>query len=415
MAPVGLYIAAVVGPIIDQEYRDISFLFFGFAAIMHITLFVMTFQRFAVGHNADPRQRMFTAIWFAAPAVASIAWTVLNPAPPGPNPWVMDSIAQTLFWMAISLGLLVVWMVWRRFLWAEKFFMQHWAFGFPSSALAWAGILYDNTVNNALSKILAVVLISIASVAAFVLMMRTFAGVFRRKVFIPEHKWGPMSHLPIAQDAMRALLARITSSADALAEAPNNHRLRAALEGQWNTFTTINTFYSTIKRDICFPQIGDFFPGHQEAAQANNTRLLAEQAKLNALIESGPKSDPAAFKSAVHDFSDLARATYDHVEDHIRPVVRRYIPGPVQKKIMNDCWDDAPAEGWWETMPAVVMNLPLYSQKLTYIRAFLWAMPERCQQIGVIMALGSDPVTWYRLRKSLPDIVPRGEAGWKRF
>ena len=33
-----------------------------------------------LGHNADPRSRMFAAIWMAAPAVASIAWTVLEAA-----------------------------------------------------------------------------------------------------------------------------------------------------------------------------------------------------------------------------------------------------------------------------------------------------------------------------------------------
>jgi hypothetical protein len=33
-----------------------------------------------LGHNADPRSRMFSAIWMAAPAVASIAWTVLEAA-----------------------------------------------------------------------------------------------------------------------------------------------------------------------------------------------------------------------------------------------------------------------------------------------------------------------------------------------
>lgn len=30
-----------------------------------------------LGHNADPRGRVFSAIWMAAPAVASIAWTIL--------------------------------------------------------------------------------------------------------------------------------------------------------------------------------------------------------------------------------------------------------------------------------------------------------------------------------------------------
>ena len=33
-----------------------------------------------LGHNADPRSRMFSAIWMAAPAVASIAWTVREAA-----------------------------------------------------------------------------------------------------------------------------------------------------------------------------------------------------------------------------------------------------------------------------------------------------------------------------------------------
>jgi hypothetical protein len=32
--------------------------------------------------------------------------------------------AMTLFYMSVSLGLVLVWMAWRGFLWADKFFMQ---------------------------------------------------------------------------------------------------------------------------------------------------------------------------------------------------------------------------------------------------------------------------------------------------
>lgn len=39
---------------------------------------------------------------------------------------------------------------------------------------------------------------------------------------------------------------------------------------------------------------------------------------------------------------------FDDVEDHIRPVTRRYISGPVQKKIMNDCWDMGRPEEWFQ-------------------------------------------------------------------
>ena len=112
------------------------------------------------------------------------------------------------------------------------------------------------------------------------------------------------------------------------------------------------------------------------------------------------------------------------------------------------------------------MSLPTMEQRATYVRAFVWAMPERVQQVGctatartsvpptllsclrsrlpaidpappprpcppppsptptphtprtqfgLMLALGLDPVTWYRLKRMVPDLVPRGEAGWKHF
>ena len=64
----------------------------------------------------------------------------------------MDGFAQSLFYVAFSIGLVLVWMAWRRFLWAEKFFLPMWAFGFPAAALAWAAILYDWTIDSALRR-----------------------------------------------------------------------------------------------------------------------------------------------------------------------------------------------------------------------------------------------------------------------
>lgn len=45
MAPVGLYIAAVVGPIVDHRYLPVCYMWFGLASIMYITLFIITFQK----------------------------------------------------------------------------------------------------------------------------------------------------------------------------------------------------------------------------------------------------------------------------------------------------------------------------------------------------------------------------------
>jgi hypothetical protein len=168
----------------------------------------------------------------------------------------------------------------------------------------------------------------------------------------------------------------------------------------------------------------------------------------------------AAPQARVHGFASLAVTAFDHMEEHIKPVVRRYLPLPVQRKIMGDCWDAGAPEGWFRALPAVVQALPTLAQRATYVRAFVWAMPERAQQIGVMVALGVDPggllreggatatfvlfarldawgrgrgcmrraladgvlgamrgcaVTWYRLRRVVPEIVPRGEEGWKRY
>jgi tellurite resistance protein len=219
MAPIGCFIVAVMGPIIDPGYHEVCFFWFGFALLMWITLFVFTFQRTIVGYIADPRGRMFSAIWMAAPAVGSIAWTVLTAARwastggPARLPaeaaamlagvsakdamwWRvmdrtygggMDPTAMTLFYMAVSMALVLAWMVWRRYLWTDQYFMQMWAWGFTSAALSWAAVLYDLTIDTALSKVLAVCLIALACIINVVLVARTCAGVLRLKVFIPEH------------------------------------------------------------------------------------------------------------------------------------------------------------------------------------------------------------------------------------
>jgi hypothetical protein len=70
---------------------------------------------------------------------------------------------------------------------------------------------------------------------------------------------------------------------------------------------------------------------------------------------------------------------------------------------------------WFELVPWVLNNLPMRMQRVRYLKTFLWAVPERAQQIGTMVALGSDPVQWALLAAELPEIIPRGAKGWARF
>jgi hypothetical protein len=68
-----------------------------------------------------------------------------------------------------------------------------------------------------------------------------------RQVFVPEKKWGPMSHLPLAQDAQRWMLASVQQTLEALKAAPENARLVAKLRDVWRTFATVNAAYIDMK------------------------------------------------------------------------------------------------------------------------------------------------------------------------
>ncbi len=58
---------------------------------------------------------------------------------------------------------------------------------------------------------------------------------------------------------------------------------------------------------------------------------------------------------------------------------------------------------------------PMLQQRERYIKCFLWAMPEKAQHIGSMVALGVDATNWHRISSDLPEIIPRGAAGWTRY
>jgi len=58
----------------------------------------------------------------------------------------------------------------------------------------------------------------------------------------------------------------------------------------------------------------------------------ATLAFFSTAIQNCFKSCTSLAQAAMDRLAKFAVANFDYVEDHIRPVVRRYIPGPVQKK-----------------------------------------------------------------------------------
>jgi hypothetical protein len=66
-------------------------------------------------------------------------------------------------------------------------------------------------------------------------------------------------------------------------------------------------------------------------------------------------------------------------------------------------------------LPWVVNNLPMLPQRVRFLKTLLWALPERSQQLGFMLALGVDAVQWRRITDELPELIPRGADGWERY
>lgn len=70
---------------------------------------------------------------------------------------------------------------------------------------------------------------------------------------------------------------------------------------------------------------------------------------------------------------------------------------------------------WAVVLPWMINNLPREQQRVRFLRALMWAMPERAQQVGRLVALGVDGIMWARLTVQVPEMVPRGMPGWLRY
>ena len=115
-------------------------------------------------------------------------------------------------------------------------------------------------------------------------------------------------------------------------------------------------------------------------------------------------------------------AFFEHFEEHLRgeednlqPIGRKYLPLAIMKDISREVWEITPAERWEVIVPFIVSNLPRHTQRVRYLKVLCWSMPERAQQIGAIVYRNVDAVMWERLRVEVPEIIPRGAPGWKRY
>jgi hypothetical protein len=66
-------------------------------------------------------------------------------------------------------------------------------------------------------------------------------------------------------------------------------------------------------------------------------------------------------------------------------------------------------------MPWTLHNLPNLTWKSRFVRALIWAKPERVNEIGLIIYRSCDSTVYAALADEIPEIRPRGDpVGYQR-
>ncbi|KAG1668505.1 hypothetical protein FOA52_012099 [Chlamydomonas sp. UWO 241] len=427
--PVQNFVSALVGPMLDPDYTWAMQFWFSFAFVMWLVLFALTFVKAVVAKPDDDRLRPLLAIWVAAPAVAAAAYLVCF-VPLWRVYAVSDGIAGVLagsfndfvfinlVWFSVSLALCMAVGLHRPFFGRIKFDMAYWATGFPSAAVAIAVLFYYALIPGPLSQGIAIAALAVASGLNTVLLLQTYAGILRFRIFVPDNKWGPLSFMRLSHEAFRGAMPKLIDAAKAVAASGTNADAAVIeeLSENWRTMSLAHTEHAKHEDLAIFKTYNEFFPGvatqWNEEHEAHH-KIIDEIDAAVAAASSG--NAPSTLVSMLEDYAVEVEKHLRGEEDHLQGMPRKYLPLEIHKQIMRECWALTPAPVWGEYIPWALNALPMLHQRVRFLKTFLWAMPERAQHIGIMVASGVDDVQWRRITLELPEIIPRGAAGWERY
>lgn len=413
LLPVGNFVAALVGPGLDAAYAPAMQFWFAFALMLWVLLFAATFAKAVLVPDNDDRMRPLLYFWASAPAVASIAYLAAF------SPSAADHFFVITHWMGVALVLLLLWGCGRGFF-GRPFDMSAWSSSFPLAAVTASCLTYYGMYPGDLSYGIAVAALAAVTSSQFMLLCHTLAAILRRRgVFTPEAKWGPISFVSLTHEAFRAAVPRLLEVAEEVAKGDTAPSTLAVLSERWRLFNLMFCEHSKHEDEIIFKTFDSFFPGSATPYNQEHEKVHALMDRIDAqLTSAGNGKGAASAAAALPDLQELAVSLLLHLrdeEDNISPVGRRYVPLAMHKACIAKVFESTDHAVWYELLPWVVNNLPMHWQRVRYIKTFLWAAPERAQQLGAMVALGVDSVRWALLTAELPEIIPRGAAGWTRY
>lgn len=211
---------------------------------------------------------------------------------------------------------------------------------------------------------------------------------------------------------------------------PANRDTVMELATEFEKFAVLHHEHAAHEDQVIFREFERFFPDHckewLDDHEEDRVFLAEVKQKLDVLVTftgDAAAGSEAELKAAQDFLQTKLPPFFEHFakhllgeEENVNPIGRKHVPLAVQKALVTRVWDLTPAKNWAIIIPFVLENLPRLPQRTLFVKALLWGLGgERAQHVGAIIYKNCDAVMWEVLIENVPEIIPRGVPGWRRY
>lgn len=413
--PLVAFFAAFVGPSLSRSYVEASYFWFSYGLIMYLSLFAVFTLKSMVDHHSDERLRPSQALFIITPMIATLSYQALE--------GTTGIVFRVFYYFAYFMFGTTLYGVAKGFFIAQKFSQSNWIWGIMLSALTAGTFMYDREIRSTFTEVWLKIMLAVTNIGIATLLMQTVAQGLHGNLFVPEEKWGPMSFMKLTHEAFRGFAVAFNNMLASSDRSDESIRLVAdKLEGLLKVYDI-----HANQEDLCiFPMLEKFSPGitTTSAEEHKEQHLFIEKIKgaVKAIQETNESNLVENLSDTIHLIFDDFPPFYQEFLKHLRQeesfpsaLMRKYASIDLQKETANKCWNDLSYEETSDIVSWVLENLELPGQRIRFLKSLMWSRPTHCEQLGMIVYRNVDDVLWTQLSTSLPEMIPRGLAGWRRY
>jgi hemerythrin-like domain-containing protein len=407
----------------DVNYLFIARLWFAVGVVLGVVFFVVSLQKAMLDHHSDQRLRSLLWVWMAAFAMAGPTYLAVT------EEEEQEAVSRSVLYQSLFLFALFLFAVnaigFLRGFYSYVADMSIWNVPFACAVLSLSAAQYYTLTDGEFSMLLAIFIISTTCTSASVCFGYTLMWSFDKSLFRPRVKWGPVSFMKLTHEMFRFAFPKLLLQLDSLHDSRSELNVVAVklFVKELEAFFLAYAEHGEHEEKVLFPVLRRFHPNlnpsMDEEHEYEHNLLATMQTAVNTFNDG--EQNPAAMVQLLQELKGTFPEFSSHVLEHLRNeertitvVARKYLTVAQQKEVNNRVWELTPVENWYITMPYIIKNLPHPQWRVRFVRTFIWAKPDRAQEIGLICYRTLNSVDWEFLAQEIPEIIPRGVRGWVR-